>query len=169
MNPDAVLRGSKIWTGEWKEQRAAAYNMSTDDLEEHYRQRSLLKRSVFPEDRLITPDDVRGDHATLESAVLAGGWPELNDVRGQVLFFLDNRSYVRDLYRDGTPNLEGRVMFTTSEPGQPDAAVLQLQSPVTQEAQIAEAVRHLAEQHARAKIVIAVRQTGPPPPTMDAP
>jgi rhamnulose-1-phosphate aldolase/alcohol dehydrogenase len=50
VNPDAVLRGSKIWTGEWREQRAAAYNMSTDELEEHYRQRSLLKRSVFPED-----------------------------------------------------------------------------------------------------------------------
>lgn len=50
VNPDAVLRGSKIWTGEWKEQRAAAYKMSTDELEEHYRQRSLLKRSVFPED-----------------------------------------------------------------------------------------------------------------------
>ncbi|MCB1452396.1 MAG: bifunctional rhamnulose-1-phosphate aldolase/short-chain dehydrogenase, partial [Rhizobiaceae bacterium] len=50
VNPDAVLRGSKIWTGEWKEQRAAAYNMSADDLEEHYRSRSMLKRSVFPED-----------------------------------------------------------------------------------------------------------------------
>ena len=50
VNPDAVLRGSKIWTGEWKEQRAAAYKLSTDELEEHYRQRSLLKRSVFPED-----------------------------------------------------------------------------------------------------------------------
>ncbi|HEX4301957.1 MAG TPA: SDR family oxidoreductase, partial [Rhizomicrobium sp.] len=50
VNPDAVLRGSKIWTGEWKEQRAAAYKLSTDDLEEHYRSRSMLKRSVFPED-----------------------------------------------------------------------------------------------------------------------
>lgn len=50
VNPDAVLRGSKIWTGEWKEQRAAAYKMSADDLEEHYRSRSMLKRSVFPED-----------------------------------------------------------------------------------------------------------------------
>ena len=50
VNPDAVLRGSKIWTGEWKEQRAAAYKMSTDDLEEHYRARSMLKRSVYPED-----------------------------------------------------------------------------------------------------------------------
>lgn len=50
VNPDAVLRGSKIWSGKWKEERAAAYNMSTDDLEEHYRNRSMLKRNVFPED-----------------------------------------------------------------------------------------------------------------------
>jgi len=50
VNPDAVLRGSKIWTGAWKEERAAAYKMSTDELEEHYRKRSMLKRSVFPED-----------------------------------------------------------------------------------------------------------------------
>ncbi|MBD9373899.1 bifunctional rhamnulose-1-phosphate aldolase/short-chain dehydrogenase [Rhizobium sp. ARZ01] len=50
VNPDAVLRGSKIWTGEWKEQRAAAYKMDVDDLEAHYRERSMLKRSVFPED-----------------------------------------------------------------------------------------------------------------------
>ena len=48
VNPDAVLRGSKIWTGEWKDQRAAAYK--TDDLEAHYRDRSMLKLSVFPED-----------------------------------------------------------------------------------------------------------------------
>lgn len=50
VNPDAVLRGSKIWTGEWREQRAAAYSMKPDELEEHYRKRSMLKRSVFPED-----------------------------------------------------------------------------------------------------------------------
>ena len=50
VNPDAVLRGSKIWTGEWRDQRAAAYNMKPDELEEHYRQRSLLKRNVLPED-----------------------------------------------------------------------------------------------------------------------
>jgi rhamnulose-1-phosphate aldolase/alcohol dehydrogenase len=50
VNPDAVLRGSKIWTGEWREQRAAAYAMQPGELEEHYRKRSMLKRSVFPED-----------------------------------------------------------------------------------------------------------------------
>jgi rhamnulose-1-phosphate aldolase/alcohol dehydrogenase len=50
VNPDAVLRGSRIWTGEWREQRAAAYNMKPDELEEHYRKRSLLKLGVYPED-----------------------------------------------------------------------------------------------------------------------
>ena len=45
-----MLRGSKIWSGEWREQRAAAYKIDKDELEEHYRQRSLLKRSVLPED-----------------------------------------------------------------------------------------------------------------------
>ena len=50
VNPDAVLRGSKIWTGKWREERAAAYQMSEDELERHYRERSLLKLSVLPED-----------------------------------------------------------------------------------------------------------------------
>jgi rhamnulose-1-phosphate aldolase/alcohol dehydrogenase len=50
VNPDAVLRGSKIWEGEWLEQRASTYKTDKDGLEEMYRQRSLLKRSVLPED-----------------------------------------------------------------------------------------------------------------------
>jgi rhamnulose-1-phosphate aldolase/alcohol dehydrogenase len=50
VNPDAVLRGSKIWAGEWLEQRASTYKTDKEGLEDMYRQRSLLKRSVFPED-----------------------------------------------------------------------------------------------------------------------
>jgi rhamnulose-1-phosphate aldolase/alcohol dehydrogenase len=50
INPDAVLRGSKIWQGEWRQQRATSNKIGEDDLEEFYRNRSLLKRSVFPED-----------------------------------------------------------------------------------------------------------------------
>ncbi|MET0741841.1 MAG: bifunctional rhamnulose-1-phosphate aldolase/short-chain dehydrogenase, partial [Microvirga sp.] len=50
VNPDAVLRGSKIWTGEWREQRAASSKLHVDELEEHYRKRSLLKLNVFPDD-----------------------------------------------------------------------------------------------------------------------
>ncbi len=50
VNPDAVLRGSRIWEGEWLDQRASTYGTDKDGLEEMYRQRSMLKRSVLPED-----------------------------------------------------------------------------------------------------------------------
>ena len=50
VNPDAVLRGSKIWEGEWLEQRADTYGTDKEGLEEMYRQRSMLKRPVLPED-----------------------------------------------------------------------------------------------------------------------
>jgi rhamnulose-1-phosphate aldolase/alcohol dehydrogenase len=50
VNPDAVLKGSKIWSGEWLDQRASTYGKDKDGLEEMYRQRSMLKRSVLPED-----------------------------------------------------------------------------------------------------------------------
>ncbi len=50
VNPDAVIRGSRIWDGKWKEERAASNKIEADDVEEFYRQRSMLKRSVLPED-----------------------------------------------------------------------------------------------------------------------
>jgi rhamnulose-1-phosphate aldolase/alcohol dehydrogenase len=50
VNPDAVVRGSRIWGGTWRQERAEANKISEADIEEFYRKRSLLKRSVFPED-----------------------------------------------------------------------------------------------------------------------
>ncbi len=50
VNPDAVLRGSRIWSGEWLDQRASTYGTNKEGLEEMYRERSLLKRYVLPED-----------------------------------------------------------------------------------------------------------------------
>ena len=50
VNPDAVIRGSKIWTGTWSQERAAANKINEQDLEAFYRDRSMLKRSVFPQD-----------------------------------------------------------------------------------------------------------------------
>ncbi len=50
VNPDAVIRGSRIWDGKWKEERAASNKIGADDVEEFYRKRSMLKLSVFPED-----------------------------------------------------------------------------------------------------------------------
>jgi rhamnulose-1-phosphate aldolase/alcohol dehydrogenase len=48
--PDAVIRGSSIWSGEWKEARAKQYGVSVDDLNDFYRKRNTLKAEILPED-----------------------------------------------------------------------------------------------------------------------
>jgi len=51
VNPDAVIRGSKIWDGEWRKDRADAHGIDPgEELEEFYRKRSMLKLNVLPED-----------------------------------------------------------------------------------------------------------------------
>ena len=50
VNPDAVIRGSRIWNGAWRSERAASNRIAEEDVEAFYRERSLLKRSVYPED-----------------------------------------------------------------------------------------------------------------------
>jgi hypothetical protein len=81
-------------------------------------------RSVFPANEMITPDDVRGSHETLNEAVLAGNWPTLKSARGKVIFLMDQRP-VGPIYLAGHPSLRGRVLFTNAEPGQPDAAFIE--------------------------------------------
>ncbi len=50
VNPDAVIRGSRIWDGAWRAERAKSNRIADEEVEDFYRKRSLLKRSVFPED-----------------------------------------------------------------------------------------------------------------------
>ena len=96
-------------------------------------------RSVFPEDRIVKPDDVRGDHATLEEAILSQGWPKLGEVRGKVMFGLDNGGK-RDEYIDGDPTLAGRLIFPNSMPGEPDAAFVKVNDPIADPSLIADLV-----------------------------
>jgi rhamnulose-1-phosphate aldolase/alcohol dehydrogenase len=50
VNPDAVLQGSRIWGSSWRAERAAAYGIDADQLEEHYRKRTTLGVNILPED-----------------------------------------------------------------------------------------------------------------------
>ena len=82
-------------------------------------------RSVMSADDLITPDDIRGAHPTLQEAVTTDGWPTLGASRGKVMFLMDNGGAYRTSYLSGHPNLEGRVLFTNATAGAPDAAFVQ--------------------------------------------
>jgi Phosphoinositide phospholipase C, Ca2+-dependent len=86
-------------------------------------------RAVFPRRRIIVPDEVRGSHATLDEAVRGNGWPSLADVRGRVMFLMDNGEPYRSRYLAGHPALRGRVLFTNSVPGAPDAAFVEENDP----------------------------------------
>lgn len=48
--PDAILQGSAIWNGNWRNERAAAYGIEPDQLEEYYRKRTTLLVNIYPRD-----------------------------------------------------------------------------------------------------------------------
>lgn len=48
--PDAILQGSAIWNGSWRNERAAAYGIEPDQLEEYYRKRTTLLVNIYPKD-----------------------------------------------------------------------------------------------------------------------
>lgn len=77
--------------------------------------------SVFPRDEIVTPDQVRGSHATLDQAVLAGGWPTLEQARGKLVFLMDQRK-MEPVYLEGHPALRGRLIFTNAAAGAADSA-----------------------------------------------
>lgn len=50
VNPDAVLQGSGIWDDKWRTQTAANLGIEPNQLEEHYRKRSMLGVTVSTDD-----------------------------------------------------------------------------------------------------------------------
>jgi hypothetical protein len=81
-------------------------------------------RSVLPDELLITPDDVRGAHATLAEAISMDGWPTLGEARGRFLFSFDCDRDICVSYAGPAGDLAGRVMFPDSQPTDAFAAFM---------------------------------------------
>jgi len=79
--------------------------------------------SVFSRDELITPDDVRGEYATLSEAVKADNWPTLAQARGKCMFVLHTGGIHAENYTKNAPSCEGRPMFMQGSGGKPYDAV----------------------------------------------
>lgn len=92
-------------------------------------------------DHLITPDRVRGKYADLESSVLAGNWPNVNDVQGKFLFVLDENEEKTDRYLSAKPELKDAVLFVNTKEGNPTSAFRIINNPVKDEAYIRELVK----------------------------
>jgi Phosphoinositide phospholipase C, Ca2+-dependent len=98
---------------------------------------------VLGRDHVIAPDDVRGNFKTLEAAVRAGNWPTLKAARGKFVFLMLTAIDTAGLsaYREGRPNLEGRVAFLRSKPGDSFAAFLLLDNATYRLGEVAKRVR----------------------------
>lgn len=97
-------------------------------------------RSNIGDKRLITPDDIRGDHATLREAITTRGWPSLDELRGRFLFVLDEGDPVRERYLSAFPGLRRAAYFVDVPPDSPQAGVMVINDPVKDEAKIRDLV-----------------------------
>ena len=83
--------------------------------------------AVFSKERLITPDDLRGNYATIKQALQSEGWISISQARGKIIFLMDNRN---DLYLEKYPGLRGATLFTTAkEPGENEAVFINTNQP----------------------------------------
>lgn len=89
--------------------------------------------SIFPKERLITPDVVRGDFNTLMESVQHRGWPKLEESRGKIMFYLDNRGETMKSYLGNALNLKNRLLFVSAQPGDPAAGWLIKNNPFDSE------------------------------------
>jgi Phosphoinositide phospholipase C, Ca2+-dependent len=114
---------------------------SQADAESFFKSLEAEVLSVFPRDRVVTPDDVKGSAASLREALIgpsAKGWPTLGEGRGKVLFYVDNASDFRAYYTHGMKDLAGRLLFVDSDSTLPFAAVVIANDPMADAQKIAD-------------------------------
>jgi len=85
--------------------------------------------AAWPRQAVITPDDIRGSHTNVSTAVTTDGWPLLEESRGKVMFILLAGGDLRDDYHSQHQNLEGALMFTMSVENTPEAAIFSNTNP----------------------------------------
>ena len=81
VNPDAVIQNSKIWSGDWKKQRADGNKIPITKIEDFYKNRSLLKVSILPE------DIAEGVYFFASSKSIKSTWNILNVDGGNITSF----------------------------------------------------------------------------------
>lgn len=111
-----------------------------EDAEPYFEKMHAEILGAWPRERIIAPDDVKGDAPTLRDAVTTRGWPTLGQARGTILFYVDNLDVWRAPYTRGGASLANRLMFVSSAEADPLAAVIILNDP-TERARIDAAAR----------------------------
>lgn len=91
-------------------------------------------------ERLLTPDDVRQAPLSLVASIRQHGWPTLKQAAGRFLLLFDGSPAQLALYRTDHPSLQGRLMFGNYPADTDEAAILVLNDPANQQAEITSAL-----------------------------
>lgn len=106
----------------------------------HYEELDAEILSVWPTESLLTPDDVRGDHPDLITAITTDGWPSVNDTRGKALFVLFDSDEHRDGYLARAPLLADKPMFVRGGLDIPSGGIVKIDDPVAEFDEVVEAI-----------------------------
>jgi Phosphoinositide phospholipase C, Ca2+-dependent len=97
---------------------------------------------VLSRDMLLMPEDVAGDSPSLREAIIARGWPSVDDARGRIAFVMFGPGRHKRAYSAGRPRLDGRVMFVAErDTTRPHTSVVFYDDPIRMRALIADAVK----------------------------
>ena len=107
----------------------------------HLEELEALVIASWPREKVLTPDDVSGKYADVQSAIRDRGWPTLRQTRGKAIFVMYAFNQTPYEYAHQGNDLWGRRMFVTfADMGWRHAGILAMDSAVEQEQQIKKAV-----------------------------
>ncbi len=98
----------------------------------HLEQLEATLDSVLGPERLVTPDFIRGEAASVAEALRTSGWPSLESLRGKVMVVITNDHAVIQRQLARRPGLRDSPCFVEVEADSPECAVLVLNDPIGQ-------------------------------------
>ena len=89
--------------------------------------------------RIYRPAELQGTWPTIAAAVENDGWPKIKTLRGRFVLVLDESEETLGPYNALLANPGRNIFFKTPPMGHPDAAILILNDPIKQSAEIQQA------------------------------
>ncbi len=109
-------------------------------LASHYLEVDAVLRAIWPPERVLRPDDLRGSRDSIRQRLTMDGWPTLGETRDKVMFVMLDDDKNRDAYLATFPGLVGAMIFMRGGRGEPWGCVLELSDAGSQGGAIATAL-----------------------------
>lgn len=95
--------------------------------------------SIWPSDKIITPDEVRAESPTLRTALIQNGWPLIAQLRGRIMFVLLNQDHHHDAYLGEQSDVVNRLLFIRGGAERDYGSIVEWGDPRQYESDLAQA------------------------------